>query len=148
MKEKWINRWFSMCEILSSWSEDESTKVGCVVVSKTNDLLSIGWNGLPRGIKHTTDKNERPLKYKFFEHAESNAVANSSRNGISLKDSILFIPHFPCSTCARLIIQSGISEVYVKKTLLDSEFAKRWEDEIRISTELLHEAGIIIHKIC
>jgi dCMP deaminase len=49
---KWHNRWMNMVNLISSYSEDNSTKVGCVIVSKQNDLLSIGWNGLCRGIQN------------------------------------------------------------------------------------------------
>jgi dCMP deaminase len=147
LNQKWINRWMGMCDHISLWSEDESTKVGCVVVSRDMDLLSIGWNGLARGVKNKKERNERPLKYKFFEHAERNAIANSSRNGVSLKNSILFVPQYPCADCSRLIIQSGIKEVYVKESELNTEFAKRWKDDILISEDMMTESGIIIWKV-
>jgi dCMP deaminase len=140
---KWDNRWMKMVDLVSTFSEDTSTKMGCVVVSKSNDLLSIGWNGLPRGIKNTPNKNIRPVKYKYFEHAERNTIYNSSRNGIPLKDSIIYISCLSCCDCTRSIIQSGIKKIVIRKNN-DPEFEKRWSEDFKISKSMLKEAGIKI----
>lgn len=136
----------NMANLISSFSEDLSTKVGCVIVSKENDLLSIGWNGLCRKIKNEEYKNERPIKYKFFEHAERNAIYNSSRNGISLKNSTLYVLYWPCSDCCRAIIQSGIDTVVINKHY-NEDFKKRWAEDIVISKNMLAEAGILVIEV-
>jgi len=54
--------------------------------------------------------------HKFSEkneiHAEQNAIGFASRNGLSTKDSDLYISVSPCIYCAKLIWAAGIKNVY------------------------------------
>ncbi len=137
MDNKWLKRWIDMCELVSTWSEDESTKVGAVIIGSGNTILSTGWNGLPRGIKQTDRRiNERPYKYKWFEHAERNAIYNAARNGVRLEGSIMVVKWYPCSDCARAIIQSGISYLYTPTPDFDHP---RWGKDFKLVEEMLKE---------
>jgi len=48
-------------------------------------------------------------------HAESNALAKLARSSESGEGATMFITHQPCLECAKLIYQSGISQVYFKE---------------------------------
>ena len=48
-------------------------------------------------------------------HAETNAIAKLAQSSESGKDAILFCTHLPCMECAKLIYQSGITEVYYRE---------------------------------
>ncbi|MDO6726060.1 dCMP deaminase family protein [Cognatishimia sp. 1_MG-2023] len=110
----WDQRFFELCDLISSWSEDESRKVGAVIVGKANEIRSTGYNGLPRGVS-ASDRNRQSHrdgeKYFWFEHAERNAIYNAARVGIPLDNCIIYSSVFPCADCARAIVQSGISEL-------------------------------------
>ena len=139
MKTKWLKRWIEQCDIISTWSEDTSTKVSCIIIDENSQTqLSIGWNGLPRGNELTDRRlNERPYKYKWFEHAERNAIYNAARKGIALEGSTMIIRNqYPCTDCARAIIQSGISKLY---TLEPEPDHPRWGDDMKVSIEMLSE---------
>lgn len=138
MKDKWIKRYMDLAREFASWSEDNSTQVGAVIVSDDADIKSWGWNGLPRGVLATEDKFERPEKYFFFEHAERNAIYNATRNGISLKDANIFVTHFPCCDCARAIIQSGVKRVYFISKLT----GEKWDQGNKASEQMFKEANI------
>ena len=103
----WDKRFFDLASLVSSWSEDTSRKVGAIIVADTNEILSTGYNGLPRGVssdvesRHSKNDGE---KYFWFEHAERNAIYNSARNGMRLKGSTLYATLFPCADCARAIV--------------------------------------------
>ena len=45
-------------------------------------------------------------------HAETNAIAKVAQSAESASGASLFCTHMPCLDCAKLIHQSGISEVY------------------------------------
>ncbi len=47
---KWADRFMSLAEHVATWSKDPSTQVGCVIVDKQNRVVSLGFNGFPRGI--------------------------------------------------------------------------------------------------
>lgn len=45
-------------------------------------------------------------------HAEENAIAKLARSHESGEGATMFITHAPCQQCAKLILQSGIAEVW------------------------------------
>lgn len=101
--------------LVAQKSKDPSTKVGCVIVSQDNVVLSMGYNGFPRGVRESelTGRWDRPEKYFWVEHAERNAIFNAARNGIRLmgaKAYLNFEPK-PCADCSRALIQAGITEI-------------------------------------
>ena len=108
----WDSRWMDMARLVGSWSKDRSRKCGAVIVDSRNVLVSIGWNGFPRGINDDVDaRHERPVKYKWAEHAERNSIFNAAANGHHTLGCTMYLPWYPCADCARAIIQAGIAEV-------------------------------------
>lgn len=139
---KWNSRWLGLAYHYASFSEDESTKVGAVIVGDGDVQLSEAWNGLPRGVKNTPERNERPAKYLYYAHAERNAIDNASRKGVSLLDATIYVTHFPCSDCAKGIIQSGISRVFYAETIDNGN----WNEHNAASSEMLGEAGVEVKQ--
>lgn len=112
LNEKWCGRFLNLAKTVSKWSKDESTKVGAIIVSEDGDPISFGFNGFPRGVLELPERNTRPSKYDFSEHAERNAIYLARRD---LRGSIMYVTCFPCPDCARAIVQSGISTLVVDK---------------------------------
>ena len=48
--EKWDYRFLELCKLVSSWSKDPSTKVGAVIVDQDKRVVSLGYNGFPKGV--------------------------------------------------------------------------------------------------
>lgn len=109
------DRWFiKMAMLAAEKSKDRSTKVGCVLVGEDNEVLSIGFNGFPRGVDDSIEERyERPQKYEWTEHSERNAIYNAARQGIRLKGSRAYFAWMspPCADCTRALIQAGIVEL-------------------------------------
>ena len=103
--------------VLSAFrSKDPNRQVGaCVVSPETLRIVGIGYNGFPWGCgdddlpwgKHAASPLD--TKYPFVCHAEMNAILN--KNCESLQGCRMYVTLFPCNECAKLIIQSRISEV-------------------------------------
>ena len=106
---KWDKRFLELAKLIGSWSKDPSTQVGAVIVDENNRLVSVGYNGFPIGIEDNQRLFDREEKYDIIVHAEVNALmfANKSVEGCTLYTW----PFPPCSRCAGLIIQSGITRV-------------------------------------
>lgn len=51
-------------------------------------------------------------KLRWVSHAEANAICNAARSGTPLRGGTLYVTTFPCSSCARAIVQSGIARVF------------------------------------
>jgi dCMP deaminase len=109
------DRWFlEMAVHVATKSKDRSTKVGCVLVGQDNEVLSVGFNGFPRGVNDDVEeRHERPLKYQFVEHAERNAVYNAARQGIKTLGCKAYLNCYspPCQDCTRALIQPGLKEI-------------------------------------
>ncbi len=170
----WDKYFMDMAKHVSTKSKDRSTKVGCVITTQDNCVVSTGYNGFPRGCldegkdvheghiypdhmhipgepipdavarlqMKVEDRHERPLKYKWAEHAERNAIYSVARNGgPALKGCKIYVPWFPCVDCSRAIIQAGISALYAYEPDFNDP---RWGEDFRISAEMLTEAGVHI----
>ena len=138
----WDRRFMELAEFVSLWSKDKSTQVGCVVVGPRKEIRAIGYNGFPRGANDELEyRHERPLKYKWTEHAERNAIFNATLSATSLIGCRMYVPWFPCMDCARAIVQSGISElVALEPDLLDP----RWGEDFREALDLFSECGVAV----
>lgn len=125
-------------------SKDRYTQIGAVVVGKDNQIVSTGYNSFPRGIDDTLDeRQERPEKYYWFEHAERNSLYNAALIGVSTKGCTMYLTcGIPCSDCARGIINSGISKIVCER--VGGAVGNLWDAHAKRSLEMFNEAGVII----
>ena len=120
-------------------SKDPNSQVGACIVSEDNKILSIGYNGFPKGCSDDVIPWDREgvfanTKYPYVCHGELNAILNYT--GTTLKNSRIYVALFPCNECAKAIIQSGIKEVIYK----EDKYADT--DSIKISKRMLEMGGV------
>jgi dCMP deaminase len=139
----WDRKFIEMAVLVSSWSKDPSTKVGCVVADPDHAQLSEGFNGFPRGIADDDRLNHRETKYRLIVHAEANAIAAAARNGHGLKGATAYVTFCPCPQCAALLIQAGIVRVVTIKGATPAH----WKAECDIAQGMLQEAGIAYEEL-
>ena len=105
------------------------------MIVKEDAVISTGYNGSPRGFENCCDIGECPrIRLHMHQgegyaicravHAEANALLNCSREqtlgadlylaGINPEDLSVHKAR-PCPLCARMIIQAGIRNVYLRK---------------------------------
>lgn len=107
----WDEYFMGVAKMSALRSKDPNTQVGACIVSDDNKILSMGYNGLPRGCSDDEFPWARegdPLdnKYMYTAHSELNAILNY--RGGSLDNAKLYVTLFPCNECAKAIIQAGI----------------------------------------
>jgi len=125
---------------ISTWSKDKSRKTAAVIVDGRQCLISIGWNGFPRGIDDDVlARHQRPDKYLWTEHAERNAIYNAAANGNKVGGCRMYLPWYPCADCARAIIQSGIVELLCYEPDWADE---KWKEDFMVVREMFKEAGL------
>jgi dCMP deaminase len=125
-------------------SKDRYTQIGAVVVGSDNQIVSTGYNSFPRGIDDSVDeRQERPEKYYWFEHAERNSLYNAALIGVSTKGCTMYLTcGIPCSDCARGIINSGISKIVCER--VGGATGNLWDEHAKRSIEMFNEAGVKI----
>ena len=112
----WDEYFMGIAVLSSKRSKDPNTQVGACIVSDTNRILSIGYNGTPNGFEDKYFPWDRTgdfleTKYAFVCHAEMNAISNFKGNKKDLENAKLYVTVFPCNECAKLMIQNGIKEI-------------------------------------
>ena len=135
---RWDAYFFRVAEAGALMSKDPSTQCGAVIVRPNKTIASTGWNGFPRGVEDATERYTlREQKYLMVVHAEANAIASARE---SLEGCTLYVtPLAPCSNCAGLIIQAGITTVRFKAP---AETPERWRDSFETTMTMFREAGV------
>ncbi|MEE1031749.1 MAG: dCMP deaminase family protein [Ruminococcus sp.] len=139
----WDEYFMGVAKLAGMRSKDPNSQVGCCIVSKDNKILSMGYNGFPKGCSDdefpwAREGDPLETKYLYVTHSELNAILNYQ--GESLKGAKLYVSMFPCNECAKAIIQSGIETViYELDKYPDS-------DSVRASKRLMDAAGVRYYK--
>ena len=138
----WDEYFMGVAKLAAMRSKDPNSQVGCCIVSTDNKILSIGYNGFPRGCSDDEfpwDREGDPLdtKYIYVTHSELNAILNF--RGGSLEGATIYVTLFPCNECAKAIIQSGIRNV-----VYDSD--KYAEADSTIASKRMFDAAGVTYR--
>ena len=119
-------------------------RVGAILVLDKR-ILATGYNGAPRGIEHCCDRGclreERGIpsgeRHELCRglHAEMNTLIQAANHGIKVQSATLYSTTFPCSLCAKMLINGGIVRIAVQSDYADP-----------LAKELLAEAGIVVES--
>lgn len=134
----------NMAKLSATRSTCLRRSVGAVIV-KEKRILTTGYNGAPRGIKHCEETGcvrlenhiESGTRHELCRgvHAEQNAVIQAAYFGVSVKDASIYITNFPCVLCAKILINAGIKEVIYLDDYVDT-----------LSREILEESNVIVRR--
>lgn len=118
-KNKYDTKYIEIAEKISELSYAKRKKVGCIIV-KNSVIISDGFNGMPTGYENECEDCDGVTKWHTL-HAEANAITKLVRiGGTSAVGSTLYLTLSPCKDCAKLILQSGISNVIYKEEYRDN----------------------------
>lgn len=132
-------------------ADEYSTYSNCrrhvgAVITINNQVLVTGYNAAPNGLASCTElggcmrqKDNIPSgtkqEYCRAVHAEQNAIIEAATKGISIKGGTLYVTTYPCSICARMIINCDIKRIVYKGDYQDEN-----------SHKMLSESGITVEK--
>lgn len=124
----WDEYFMGVAQLSGMRSKDPNTQVGACIVSMDNKILSMGYNGFPRGCDDdefpwSREGDELETKYPYVTHGELNAILNY--RGGSLEGTKLYVSLFPCNECAKAIIQAGIRTVVFNSDKYEGTAANR-----------------------
>jgi dCMP deaminase len=134
-----------IAKIVSKRSTCLRRNVGAVIV-KDKHILSTGYNGAPKGFRHCSEVGclREKLGIKSGErhelcrglHAEQNAIIQAAVFGVAIRDASIYVTDFPCSVCAKMLVNAGIKELIYLNDYPD-EFAEKILEESKIKVRKL-----------
>ncbi len=142
LRPDWDEFFMTMAEVACTRSTCRR-QVGAVIV-KNHEVLTIGYNGAPQGLKHCSElggcmrqrdgiPSGTRQEYCRAAHAEQNAIVQAAKQGVSIMGGTIYVTTFPCSICARMIINSELKRIVYSGDYLDEN-----------SKAMLEESGIAI----
>jgi dCMP deaminase len=133
-----------MADLVATRSTCLRRQVGAVVV-KEKRVLTTGYNGAPKGLKHCAEVGcvrmqnniESGTRHELCRgvHAEQNAVIQAAYFGASIKDATIYTTTYPCAMCTKILVNAGIREVVYKDDYVDP-----------LSREIMEESGVVARR--
>lgn len=124
-------------------------KSGCIIV-KDKRIISTGYVGAPVGLPHCDEAGHLMHKVHNTDgtesqhcirttHAETNAIAQAARHGVSVKDATIYCKMEPCYICAQIIINSGIKRVVCLKRYHRSQLTRDWFKQASVKLDVAED---------
>ena len=143
-RPSWEDYFMDITCLVAKRSTCTRRAVGAVIV-KDRRLLATGYNGAPSHVRHCAEVGclREQMKVPSGErhelcrgiHAEQNAIIQAAYHGVSIKGATLFCTNQPCSICAKMIINAGITRIVYQAGYADP-----------LAIEMLDEADVeLIH---
>ncbi len=136
----WDEYFMKITNLVAERSTCMRRMVGATIV-KDKKIVSTGYNGAPKGLKHCLEigclREEMGIpsgeRHELCRgaHAEQNAIIQAAGSGTNLDGATMYCTDSPCSTCTKMIINSGIRRLVL---------GKKYPDEL--GEKLISESGI------
>ena len=141
----WGETFMRLARVYAERSKDPGTQVGAVIAGADHRQLSAGYNGEPMGFTgydmpwaRESERGELDTKYPYVVHAEENAVLNYRGVMRDMEGATVYVTHYPCNKCARILAQVGIKRVV---------YEHMWDDGLRpVSEKIMRKAGISVER--
>jgi dCMP deaminase len=146
----WDAYFMSIAFMSSLRSKDPSIRHGACIVDSRNHIIGTGYSGFPNGCSDdifpwSREGEPNDTKYPYVVHAEVNAILNSVASNLYCSRLYLYSQkgYYPCSDCAKSIIQSGISKVIMPFTIKDNTDVYNWSP----TKEMFKHSGVEIVEL-
>ena len=126
----WDNYFSKIVNVTSERSPCERLQVGCLLV-KDNRIISQGYNGFLPGCPHISivrDNHEQATL-----HAEQNALIDCAKRGVTCKGSSVYVTHYPCIICCRLLLAAGVKDIKYLNDYKNDDLVKKFADDVNVT---------------
>lgn len=126
----WDEYFSKIVQVTSERSPCERLQVGCLLV-KDNRIISQGYNGFLPGCPHKSiirDNHEQATL-----HAEQNALIDCAKRGVSCNGSTVYITHYPCIICCRLLLAAEVKEIKYLNDYKNDELVETFTEQCKVS---------------
>lgn len=146
-RPSWDEYFINIAKSVGERGTCDRGRVGSVI-AKDRRIISTGYVGSPSGIAHcdevghemnTVDYGDGDIHKHCVRtaHAETNAIVQAARFGISTEGSTLYCMMVPCYACAKNIINAGIRRVVCEKDYHGGKRTKEVFKEAKVALVML-----------
>ncbi len=136
-----VDRLLEQAVAAAAGSPNEIRKVGAVLVTADRSTEIAGCNSFPPGVRNLPERIVGDNRFIWLEHAERAAIFEAARRGLATDGGTLVSTYFPCTDCARAIVQTGVKTVATPRPEFDDPV---WGESFRTSATLLAEGAVEI----
>ncbi|MCA1664681.1 MAG: cytidine/deoxycytidylate deaminase family protein [Myxococcales bacterium] len=111
-RASWDEYFMNIARVVSSRSTCDRKFVGAVIV-RDKTILSTGYNGSIRGMPHCSEVGHMMEDNHCVAtiHAESNAILQAAKNGVSIDGASIYVTASPCWSCFKQVTNCGIRRI-------------------------------------
>ena len=116
-RPSWDEYFMKITKVVSERATCVKRGVGAVIV-KDNRILSTGYNGAPKGMKHCNDagciRKEMNVpsgqRHELCRglHAEQNAIIQAAWHGVKIEGGTMYCTYQPCVICVKMMLNAGL----------------------------------------
>lgn len=138
LRISWHEYFMAQAKLISLRGTCSRLYVGSVI-TRDRRVIAGGYNGSISGDEHCIDVGCNVVDGHCVRtiHAEQNALMQCAKFGVPTQGAEIYVSHFPCLHCTKLIIQSGIVHIYYEKPYRMNDY----------SIQLLNQAGVGMTQI-
>jgi dCMP deaminase len=135
-RASWDEYFMNIARVVSSRSTCDRKFVGAVIV-RDKTILSTGYNGSIRGMPHCSEVGHMMEDNHCVAtiHAESNAILQAAKNGVSIDGASIYVTASPCWSCFKQVTNAGIRRIVFGEFYRD---ARIFDVAKRLAVELHH----------
>ncbi|MDO5457709.1 MAG: ComE operon protein 2 [Atopococcus tabaci] len=132
----WNQYFMSQSIVLSARSTCQRLMVGATIV-RDKRIIAGGYNGSVSGDDHCIDEGcyiENGHCMRTI-HAEMNALLQCAKFGVQTEGAEIYVTHFPCLQCTKMLLQAGIRKIYYLHDYRNHPYAQNLLEKKEIATE-------------
>lgn len=134
----WDQYFMAQSLLLSLRSTCTRLSVGATIV-RDRRIIAGGYNGSVTGDVHCIDEGCYLVDGHCVRtiHAEMNAILQCAKFGVETDGAEIYVTHFPCLQCTKMILQAGIKTIHYLKDYRNDDYA----------IKLIKQAGATLDKV-
>lgn len=134
----WDQYFMAQSVLLSLRSTCQRLSVGATIV-RDKRMIAGGYNGSVSGDVHCIDEGCYVVDGHCVRtiHAEMNAILQCAKFGIPTDGAEIYVTHFPCLQCTKMILQAGIKKIHYLTDYRNDDYA----------IQLLEKTGVIVEQV-
>ncbi len=131
-RPSWDEYFKQLVKLTATRSPCNRLQVGCLFV-KENRIIAQGYNGFLPGCPHKSIVRDNHEQSTI--HAEQNTITDCAKRGVSCKECDVYITHYPCINCMKLLCASGVNKIYYINDYKNDELVPYFSDISKIKIE-------------